>query len=74
MKRYNIDTDSYDLIQFDLEDSWTIQNEHDKVVLVINKNNEETGHYDKGTSIVLSKNDLEKINAVIVGILPKKLS
>lgn len=81
------------LIQFDLEDLLTIHDENNKSILIVNKNNENSGAFFRCPSnvtsihtkmflglkailpsIVQNKKELNKINSVIVGILPKKLS
>lgn len=68
MKRYNIDTHEGDLVQFDLKDNWTIQRDDDKVILIINRFFEERWH---SVSVMLDKNDLNKIRGTIESILPK---
>lgn len=68
MKRYNIDTDEGDLIQFDLKDHWTIQREDDKVILIINRFFEERWRTE---SLMLTMDDLNKIRGTIESILPK---
>ena len=67
MKRYNIDTESGDLVQFDLKSSWTLnEDENDKVALFICNFEQEI---PKHLYVPLSRKDLEEIKSVIEKIL-----
>jgi len=75
MKRYNIDTENGDLIQIDLPNNWTVNDDNEQIrFAVINYNTpiaDEAGPFYKESSIIVNKKDLQNLLAHLKIILPK---
>jgi hypothetical protein len=70
MKRYNIDTQNGDLIQIDLNDSWTIQENEEALLNLVRFEGPETKK--RYATVIVTKSDLinlrDNLNRILDGI------